>query len=199
MKRLMFYCCVAFLFLYVIPAQAADWRFPLGLSYASGLSDVKDLHIKNLEVEGYMVDEKLNWPIGLSFQPYVQFENGLGIGLGIGPMEFVLTNVSSFYNFPVEADLRYTFLKSAKTSPYVRLGARYSIASGDYVKSSSPGAFGAIGFVFNKNIEIEVAYDTSEIEFKNYVLHRSNYYDYYVPGTTKIKPYGLMISVMGIF
>jgi hypothetical protein len=33
-------------------AKAADWRFPLGLTYYSGCIDVVDRYEENLEVEG---------------------------------------------------------------------------------------------------------------------------------------------------
>jgi hypothetical protein len=211
MKKVLFYCgCISLFFLYAaVSAQAApEWRFPVGLSYVSGIQDVKDLYVENLERDGYSVDEEYNVPVGIAFQPYLQMDNGLGYGLAIGPMSMVLTSVVDFYNFPIGADVRYTFVNSSEVSPYVRGGLRYNIASGDYVESSSPGLFAAVGLEFLRkkplSMGVELSYDSSQVEFKKYYrsyLYSDYYYDYYgiVEGRTKIKPCGFMFSLYAIF
>lgn len=84
-------------------------------------------------------------------------------------------------------------------SPYVRLGGRYNIASGEYVESSSVGFFGGGGIEFGRTKKVggglEVTYDTSTVEFEK--LERNN-------GTLtsekeKIKPGALMISAFVVF
>jgi hypothetical protein len=213
MKRVLFYCVCISLFLYAsASAKAGEWRFPVGLSYISGIQDIKDLYTENLEHNGYSVSDTVNIPVGLAFQPYLQMDNGLGYGMAIGPMSMVLTNVVDYYNFPIGADVRYTFLNSSNASPYVRAGLRYNIASGDYVKSSSPGLFGAVGFeIFKKShvsMGLELSYDSSQVEFKNYKVTHHIFHDYWgnsydsptwEQGTTKIKPSGLMFSLYAIF
>lgn len=186
-------------------AIAAEWRFPVGLAYASGFSDVTDRFEDNLKAKGYIVDTGFDWPVGLIFQPYYQFDNGFGIGFGFGPMMLLVIDSSNsadddtFFNFPINADVRYTFMPSAKISPYVRGGLRYNIASGEYVESSNIGLFGAVGVEFmRKNrvaFGIEMAYDSSEIEFERY--HR-------VGGrlsrdTEDVTPCAFMISCFVIF
>ena len=51
-------------------ARAADWRFPLVLTYVSGLEDVWDIYKNNMEVEGYYVESETYSPTGISFHPY---------------------------------------------------------------------------------------------------------------------------------
>lgn len=209
MKRLIFcfICVLLFPIFTVHYAKAADWRLPFGLSYASALSEVTDLRYDNLEVEeGYDTPNRFNWPVGFTLQPYYEFNNGLGIGMGFGPAIFSLTGKFSFTNIPVGADLRYTFYKTSETSPYVRVGARYNIASGDYVEGSYPGVFGAIGYEFSRKrtlgLGVELSYDASEIEFEKYTKinfdPEGNFWNYDV-GTTKLKPYGIMLSFYTIF
>lgn len=176
-------------------AKAADWRFPLGLTYVSGFGDVVDIYKENLEAEGYWVYDTISIPVGLSFQPYVQFDNGLGIGVGIGPFAYI-TGDRDFFDAPVNLDLRYVFLPNADTSPYVRAGVKYHFASGDYVKESKPGFLGGIGIEFSRKkgvgVGIEVAYDSSEIELEKKLTR-------WTSTTEDVKPYGLMVSIFGIF
>jgi hypothetical protein len=215
MKRQLFCCiCVlSFTIFTVSSARAAEWRFPIGLSFISGLTEISDLRYNNMEALGYATTEWFDWPLGFTLQPYYEFDNGLGIGTGIGPGIFALEGEFSFTNIPVGLDLRYIFSHSSNTSLYIkntsfyiRAGARYNIASGEFVKSSSPGAFGAIGIEFNRmkslGLGLELAYDASEIEFekfeKHYLDSEGNFWDYTV-STVKIRPTGIMLSFLAIF
>lgn len=172
-------------------AKAGDWRFPVSVVYVSNLGDVADIYQENLEAEGFEVID-FEWPIGISFQPYVQYDNGLRVGGGIGPMVFILSEAATFSNIPFNLNGGYTFFPSANTSPYVRAGVTYSIVSGDYVKSKTPGYFGGIGIEFLRQkrvgIGIDVTADTSEIEL-----------DKFDGSTEKVNLFGLMISAMVIF
>ena len=176
-------------------AKAADWRFPLGLTYVSGLADVKDIYEANMEAEGYYVVWDIESPIGISFHPYAQFDSGFGVGFGIGPLMLIIGD-REFFDIPIGLDFRYTFIPTANTSPYIRAGGRYHAASGDYVEGTTPGFFGGVGLEFlrNKkvNMGIEISYDSSEIEMEK----KSGLY---TSTTENIQPCDLMISIFAIF
>ena len=173
-------------------AKAADWRFPVGLTYISGFGDVHDIYEDNLEAEGYDVYDSAYWPVGLSFHPYVEFDIGVRIGAGIGPFMLIFGDVSHL-DVPVNLNGGFTFIPSANTSPYVRAGVMHHLASGDYVEGSSPGFFWGVGIEFFRQkrvgFGIEIAFDTSEIE-----LERVRYND-----TEDIKPCELMVSIFAVF
>ena len=140
----------------ISPAMAADWRFPLGLTYPSGLEDVVDIYDDNLEAEGYSVDWD-RYPIGISFHPYVQFDSGFGIGGSVGPIMLILSDEDAdFFAVPVGLDARYTFIPGASISPYIRVGGRTHLASGDYVEGTTPGFFAAIGLEFLRNRRVSI-------------------------------------------
>ena len=65
----------------------AQWRFPVGLSYISGFSDVVDFYKK-----AYGGDDSGYVPIGLSFTPYYQFDHGSRIGVDLGPVGVVIVD-----------------------------------------------------------------------------------------------------------
>ena len=201
MKKLIVTSIQLFLGLLLVSssANAADWRFPLGLTYAGNFSEVLDLHEDNLKAKGYSVDTSWQWPVGLSFQPYVEFENALGVGAGLGPMMFIVTSGASdgdFFNVPVNLNLRYSFLPKKEISPYVRGGVSYNIASGDYVESSNVGFLGALGVEFSRKRAVgwglEVGYDSSKIEFKAF-RSRTSYFK------KDIKPIEWWASVFVVF
>jgi len=173
--RLLF---ILFAFAFVLPCQtanAAEWCFPVGLTGITGFGDVVDLHKENLEAKGYIVDSSTYLPVGITFQPYVQFENGLRLGGGLGPFALILIDSpgtadgesSNFYDLPVNLNIGYTFLPESNISPYIKAGGLYHFAGGDYVEDISPGFFGAAGIeFFRKNmvsLGLEIAYDTSTI------------------------------------
>ncbi|MDN5850051.1 MAG: hypothetical protein L0H63_10515 [Nitrococcus sp.] len=145
-------------------AASVDWRFPVGLSYANGIYDVKDAVEKNTSVSVYTVI-----PVGLSFHPYVEFTDiGLGVGASFGPAKLLVGDLTS-YIVPVGADVRYTLFRNSNVSPYVRGGLRYSLAGGDFLSSGDPGFFAAGGIEFFRAqggvcLGIEAGYDASEIE-----------------------------------
>jgi hypothetical protein len=216
MKKGSFFCIVliAFLVFAGTLAEAADWRFPLGLTYLGGINDVKNLYDDNVKAKyAVLEDENFGYalPVGITFNPYVQFENGLGAGLGIGPIAYILYYVEtrtstrtddetfSFTNFPVSLDFRYIFMPESNTSPYVRAGGRYNITSGDFVESSSAGIFGGAGIEFGRTKKvgggIEVTYDTSRVEFEKLERQGSQL----ISEKEKIKPGALMVSAFVVF
>ena len=98
-----------------------DWRFPLALTYISGFEDVVDIHEKNLEAEGYIVETSDFTSIGISFQPYFEFDSGFRLGMGIGPMSKI-SGGTDFFDLPININVGYTLLPQKSISPYIRGG-----------------------------------------------------------------------------
>jgi len=204
MRKNMLVFCSLFLgimFFISSSARSADWRFPLGLSYISGFGDISDIHEDNLKVEyGGVTKSSDPMPVALTFYPYIQFDNGCGAGVGIGPMMLIIGD-TDFFDLPIKLDFRYTIIPRANISPYVRVGGSYHLASGEYVEGSSPGIFGGVGVEFLRNqavsIGLEISYDTAEIELEK--MQGSSYSYYYGYTTEKIEPCGLMISLFAVF
>jgi len=71
MKRILLFCVAAISILIVAgpQANAGEWRFPVGLSYVSGMGELTDQVKDNLETQYYDVDTTESAPVGLSFQP----------------------------------------------------------------------------------------------------------------------------------
>jgi hypothetical protein len=174
-------------------ATAGEWRIPVGLSYMGGAADFLNQVEDNLEAEGFTTDTFI-WPVGVTAQPYYEFDSGLGIGFGAGPALFVQGDADAFL-LPVNASLRYAILPWAKVTPYVRAGVSQTFASGDYIEGSSPGyvvAFGA-ELLRHKTVGIgfEIGYDNSVVEMEDLEEGPDE--------TEDINPVGLIISVQAIF
>lgn len=177
----------------------AEWRFPVGLTYVSGFSDIADLFKDNLRYNGYIVDSSGGVPVGLSFHPYYQWSSGLGMGIGFGPAMMIMVDASngeSDYDLtivPFSADVRYALNIDGSASPYIRGGVTYLYASGDYKKSANAGAFGAAGIEFMRNrkvsVGLEAGYDTSTVELQRLRTH----------STEKIRPIGFFASLFVVF
>ena len=144
-------------------ASTSGFKFQVGLTYVSGVSDLAD----KIEANNprYKVDTIL--PVGLSLNPYYDFGNGLGIGLSVGPAT-VGVGAASLYIVPIGADVRYTFFRNESVSPYVRAGLQYPFAGGDFIKSSSAGFVGAVGVEFGHSKRaswgVEGGYNSAEVE-----------------------------------
>lgn len=163
---------------------AVDWRFPVGISFSSGLFELSDT------VEDHFYDSP-HWdfdgiviPVGLQFSPYAEFDFGLGVGLSFGPPSFLIVyeeywdswgyyydDTKVGWTLPVGVDVRYSFhplMKESNICPYVRVGPRYTFAGGDFYDSADTvGFYGGVGVEFLRNKKISVAveagYDTSEV------------------------------------
>jgi hypothetical protein len=205
LKFIQINCCVLLMMSCLVvvcvsgSAEAKGWRLPVGLTYVIGNSDVVDLYEKNLRASGYGVaDNNWDFPVGISFNPYYEFGSGFRIGTGFGPMSIIMTTGADesfyFFNLPLNANIGFTFLPNSSVAPYIRGGVMYNLASGDYVDGTSPGLFGAVGIEFMRNrkvaLGVEVAYDTSEIEFVKYYGNSS---------IEEIKPHEVMISIFASF
>lgn len=176
-------------------AQADEWRFAAGYTYASGFSDVVDLFKEDVNNSGYVVTDVSYQPLGLSASPYYQFDSGFGIGGSVGPLAIISADPYFFMDIPLGIDGRYTFNLSGAASPYVRAGVRQHAAQGDFVESSTPGLFGAVGLEFLKEKGrricggVEIAYDGATIEMEKVRTH----------GTESVTPGGMMLSLFVVF
>lgn len=178
-------------------AQASDWRFPIHLNYVGGLSEVFDLYKNNMEHEGYDIVAEFVLPVGVSFNPYLQFDSGLRVGGGLGPAFVVLIEENGYFALPLNINAGYTLLPNGPFSPYIKGGISYHLAGGEYHESSKPGLFAAAGLVLMNdrrvNFGFEISTDLSKVEFENYD------WEYYVSGRdqkfTTIQPAKLLISL----
>jgi hypothetical protein len=155
----------------VAPAWAGEWRFPFGLTYSSGFGDVLDYH-----QDAVGLDADFAVPIGISFVPYYESKGGHRFGLDVGPPSIIFIEVTGFidedftyFNLPLGATYGYTFLREASITPYLRVGFRHNLATGDFVDNSSPGFLAALGFETRRQKRVgfafEAAYDNATIEF----------------------------------
>lgn len=179
----------------VAPAMSAEWRLPVGLAYTSGFQDIVDQYEENLRSQGYSTDSVGGLPVGLSFQPYYEFDSGVGLGMGVGPAMMIFGD-TDFFDLPLNLNLRYTPMPEADTSIYLRGGVSYNLASGDYVDSSQAGFLGALGVEFRRNKRVgygfEVGYDSSTIRLDDHIGLGLNL-------TKKIRPVGFTANVFVVF
>ena len=205
----MLVCLIVMLSSAGLVQAGTDWRFPVGLTYVTGFNDILDRYKDNLEAEGYEVETTWNVPVGITFNPYVEFDFGLRIGGGLGPFGMILASKSTtgrssgssssdYYCLPINFNVGYTFLQKSSISPYVKAGISYPIASGDFIEGKNPGFLGAVGVEFMRKravgIGLEIAIDTSTVS----VVKETSYNGYYGPiinsTTEDIKPIGTSIS-----
>ncbi len=175
--------------------EAGEWRFPVGLTYISGIDDIVDQYEDNLEADGFITESADGLPFGVSIQPYYQMDSGLGVGFGFGPTMWITGDVD-FFNLPVNFCLRYAFMQNSNTSLYLRAGASHNLASGDYVEDANIGFVGAIGMEFMRKravgLGFEVGYDNSTIELEDRTT--ADPFD-----TEEFEPVGFMVSVFAVF
>ncbi len=176
-------------------AAADEWRLPVGLAHISGIGDIVDQYKDNLHADGYITESADGIPLGISFQPYYQYDSGLAIGLGIGPAMMVFGDVD-YVNLPVNACIRYCPMPNSSTSVYFRAGVSYNLASGDYIEDSNIGLLGAVGIEFMRQravgFGIEIGYDTATIGLEDRTTLNPN-------DTEEFEPVGFMISAFAVF
>jgi hypothetical protein len=177
-------------------AQAGDnWRFPVGLSYIDGFSDVVSYY-----EDTYHADSGGFVPIGLSFTPYYQCNHGSRMGVDVGPAGVVMVTGGAedrfFWNLPLAFTYGFTFMPSRSVAPYVRTGVKYNIAGGDDVQDSKAGLFVATGVEFLRHkicgVGVEVGYDDSEV-----TLGSDDWRGRSVDRT--VKPGGVIVSLRAVF
>ena len=182
-----------------VPLLASDgnWNFGVGLTYASGLKDVKDFY-----AGAYSASTVTLSPVGAAFMSFYEWKNGFRFFEDVGPVMVAMGDVR-FVDVPVGLSAGYVLLPSQDTSPYVRAGIRDHIASGDRVESSTPGAFAALGVDFARRSGmpwgIEAAIDTSLVKFKSSTQVWNPATDQEEDVFTKIKPNKLLLNVHLIF
>jgi hypothetical protein len=197
MKKLfLMWLLVAFMILTgSFQAAAGQWRIPVGVAYVSGANDVFDQLEDNVRAEYSGVESTEGIPVGLTIQPYYEFESGMGIGFGFGPFTFVTGDVD-YFSLPVNVCLRYAFLPRAAATPYIRVGASLQLVNGDYVEDRSVGAIGALGLELMRNrgvsLAIEAGYDSSTIDLLDLTTADPN-------DTEEIQPVGFLLSISAVF
>jgi hypothetical protein len=168
--------------------QTEGWRFQVGLTFISGMSDLKD----KIQTNNPAIDVQQGIPGGLAFSAYRAFGNGVAAGLTIGPTILGMGD-ASFHIVPVGLDVRYTFVRQESMASYVRVGAEKAIAGGDFVKSGGVGGTVGLGVEFAKpqgmGWGIEAAYHSSDVK----VLATPGHAE------TKAKPYQGTLAVYFLF
>lgn len=104
--------------------STAGARFTVGLTYASGLTDVSDFIIDAFEDLGYDCDDS-QVPIGLVLSGGYRFEFGGEIMLDAGPFTMVYVDAVggteegtyTYWDVPVGLTLGYAFLSDKSISP----------------------------------------------------------------------------------
>jgi hypothetical protein len=150
--------------------NVSEWRFPVGLTYNSGFSDVVDYY-----ETAYDADSTWMMPVGPSFTPYYQFAHGSRIGIDVGPATYITIDgyydEATYWDLPTGISYGFNLFPQATVSPYAKIGIKYHIAGGDSYDSSSLGGFGAIGVEIIRTkivgIQAEIGYDASEITFSD--------------------------------
>ncbi len=184
------------------------FMFPVGVTFMDGSFELYDKvndGLDKLEGPDYDYDVGATF-VGISLNPRVEFPFGLGVGLTVGPTEFLF--VTKDYNddddydddnetdvsfiVPVGGYVQYNFLRDKTVSPYARVGVRYPITGGDYIKSGSVGPFFAVGVELYRTKKVgfgaEVGYDWSEVK----VNTGSG-------GDQTVRPIGFNFSVFALF
>jgi hypothetical protein len=205
---LLIFLCITAIISFSRFADADEWRYPVGISYVSGFGDIADALELNLIADEEADTDPGAQPFGLSFQPYLQFDNGMRVGGGIGPFMFAYGNVR-YSDIPININVGYTFNPIANIAPYFRLGLiQHLIVYEDY-KSSYPGFFGAVGVeLFNNqrvSLGIELSYDTTDIKMD--VTKLIQFYDILgqpepyksLSTVTDVFSYGYALSLYAIF
>ncbi|HKS57872.1 MAG TPA: hypothetical protein VJS12_21420 [Steroidobacteraceae bacterium] len=149
------------LFAFAGSAHAVEWR--LGVSYASGVSDVADLYEDNLRLDGREANVDLKFPVGVAASFVYDWTTEWRTDVGVGPI-FAIGGDVRHLEIPLSATIGYQFLPYSRYSPYVRGGVIHHFASGDQYDSSTPGLYLAAGVDFT-HFTLELATDQSKVKF----------------------------------
>ncbi|MBU2511403.1 porin family protein [bacterium] len=192
-------------------AKAVKFENPIGLTYISGFNQVVDIYWENIqaeypEEEGYSYTKQEGTPIGLSYQPYLELDMGIRIGVGIGPLMYIYTTTGSYTALPYNINAGFTIMPSDSIGIYGRAGMSVPNARGEYVKSYTSGFMAGFGMEFMRNktfkIGFELGYDSSTVELQKLgksCTSSGTYYTYYNctvtdEGTETVTPIGAMAS-----
>lgn len=145
-------------------AEPGETRGQVGLTAASGMSDLRDKLEQNNA--GLKVSQLL--PVGLFAAVSHEFGGGMAVGGSIGPVILGRGDVS-FTIVPLALDVRYHFGGGSSTY-YGRLGVEKALASGDLLESSSAGAVVGFGVEFHAPRQtgwgLELAFHGSKVVVK---------------------------------
>ncbi|MEN8180366.1 MAG: hypothetical protein ABFS39_17340 [Pseudomonadota bacterium] len=150
----------------------------IGLAYTSGFQDVVDWHDDNLNVETDMLS-----PVGLTYRYNYNYDSGLRMDIGLGPISMIGGDVD-YFNMPLVATVGYNLFQDSGFNVYVRGGLSYHILDGDYVvDDSATGLLGAVGIEAGNRVKFvaEISMDTAEAAFSNggtYVWNSDTGYTY---------------------
>lgn len=184
-------------------AFAGEMNFSVGASYSTGISDVVDYYEELMESSGYNVDIS-QFPLGVSHTGHYQFDNGLRLGYGVGPA-FAIMGDLDYTEIPLSATIGYTFAPESDISPYVFAGPSLHLVDGDYVDGdNATGALFGVGIEFARkdtvSYVLEIAKDTTEIDFVGYTDYFDYYYGYnYEYSPKSIKTYDTVVSFRVMF
>ena len=174
-------------FAFAAPAQAMEWR--LGLSYASGVSDVADLYEDNLRLDGREADVDLKFPLGIAASFLYDWTAQWRTDVGVGPV-FAIGGDVKHLEVPLSATMGYNFVPYSRYSPYVRAGVIHHFASGDQYDSSTPGLLLAVGVDFT-HFTLELATDQSKVKFDRLFCPAGGSCTL---GTTELSTYDILAS-----
>lgn len=187
---------------------AGEWQFAPGVTYVSGISDLNDIYEENEEEDGYSDVEITSVPLGIGFFSHYQFDSGIRLGYGLGPL-FVMSGDLSHTELPLYATVGFTFFPSSSLSPYVFGGYAMHYVDGDYVVDDHQfsGAVYGVGIEFARNRTvsylIEIARDTTEVDVETYSGGSYYYNGYYYDGSfydiEAVKTYDTTVSFRLMF
>lgn len=173
LKGLCLYACILAVGSLTNTSLGGEMRYQINLSYVDGLDDLGDLYEDNWEQErldeGYWYADAdiVVLPVGLSFHPYYQWDSGLRIGAGIGPIVWVYGDVDHF-EMPLSATAGYALNPSDPVTFYVFGGPSYHVTSGDYVDNSNIGGVVGAGVELIKKdnlvVGVEASYDSASLD-----------------------------------
>lgn len=185
-----------FMLLVSVNIQAEEWGFGVGMSVASGFSDVVDIYERNFEIENpfYIIEESEVSPIGVNFEAAYQYDSGLRLGVGAGPI-FIIAGDMEHFELPINATVGYTLSTGADTSPYIKVGIVDHYVSGDYVEGATPGLLAAVGVEFARSSFVsytaELAIDKSIVELQRLDLGPT--------ATEDVNSYDIVFSFRAVF
>lgn len=208
MRRTITLLIIITLSLYPQFVAADQWRYPFGVSYMMSFQKIADNIEQNLIATKSTETDPGAYPFGISFQPYLQFDNGMRIGMGVGPCMYTLGN-SHYLDLPISVNAGYSFNLSSATAPYFRFGIIQHIITSDYFLSTYPGFIGALGIEFFRNqrvsLGLEILYDNTTIKMETrritkwYDIRGYNIISTYVQTATDVFDSGLAFSLYAIF
>lgn len=176
--------------------QAEEWGFGVGMSVVTGFGDVVDIYERNFEIENplYFIEESEISPVGVNFEAAYQYDSGLRLGVGAGPI-YMITGDLEHFELPINATVGYTLSTDADTSPYIKVGIVDHYVSGDYVEGATPGLLAAVGVEFARSSFVsytaELAIDKSIVELQRLDLGPE--------ATEDVNSYELVFSFRAVF